>query len=73
MNNFQSIIKEICDEKDIRFELLSKDWIIKLSKNNHTEYIIGMKFPNNSYTSSTICKDKYATYQVLSDNPFMLN
>jgi len=32
MNNVQKIIKEICDEKDIKFKLLSKDWIIMLEK-----------------------------------------
>ena len=34
MNNVQKIIKEICDEKDIKFKLLSKDWIMMLEKDN---------------------------------------
>lgn len=67
MNIFQEIIKEICDEKDIKFELLSKDWIIKLSKGNKTRYIVGMRFSINDFANSIICKDKYATYQVLVD------
>ena len=68
MDSFQSVIKEICDEKDIKFELLSKDWIIKLSKNNHVEYIVGHRFPNNNYAASVICNDKYAMYQVLENS-----
>lgn len=67
MDSFQSVIKEICDEKDIKFELLSKDWIIKLTKGEKTEYIVGMRFPINNYVSAMLCKDKYAMYNVLTD------
>lgn len=68
MKNFQNIIKEICDEQNIKYELLSKDWIMKLTKEEKTEYIVGMRFLVNNYTSAMICKDKYATYHVLSKN-----
>lgn len=30
---FNDIIKEICKEKDIEYQELSDDWIIKLKKN----------------------------------------
>lgn len=65
MNYFQEMIKEICDEEKIKFELISKEWIIKLTKNDVSRYIVGSKFPLNSQANFIICKDKYATYEVL--------
>ena len=67
MSNFQEIIKEICDENNIKFELISKNWIIKLEKNNLIRYIVGMRFPLNDYASAFICNDKYATYEALTN------
>ncbi|MBQ9266796.1 MAG: ATP-grasp domain-containing protein [Clostridia bacterium] len=67
MDNFQGLIKEICEEKNIDFRLLSKDWIMKLSKDGRAKFIVGMRFPINSYSSATICVDKYALYQVLEN------
>ena len=65
MNNVQKIIKEICDEKNINFKLVSKDWIIILEKNGITKYIVGYKFPLNDQASGKICDDKYALYDVI--------
>ena len=67
MNNYQKIIKEICDELDINFKLLSKDWVIMLEKNNKTKYITGFKFDVNSQGTSNILDDKFALYEVLSE------
>lgn len=63
----KDIVKEICIEKNIGFKLLSKDWIIKLSKNEKVAYIVGTKFSINSVTSASIVSDKYATYEILRD------
>lgn len=68
MNSFQTFIKEICDEKRIKFELLSKDWIMKLTKFNSSEYIVGAQFPINNSSSSLICTDKYAAFKVLTSS-----
>ena len=65
MKNFQDLIREICDEKNIDVEFLSKDWIMKLTKNDKIKYIVGMYFPINNYASTVLCNDKYATYNVL--------
>lgn len=65
MSKFHELIKEICDENNIKFELISKDWIIKLEKGNLVRYIVGMKFAINDYASAFICNDKYATYAAL--------
>lgn len=66
MTEFKELINEICLENDINFKLISKDWIMKLEKNGVNKYIVGMKFPLNNFSSSFICDDKYATYEVLS-------
>lgn len=63
---FNDIIKEICKEKDIEYQELSDDWIIKLKKNNKIRFIVGYKFDLNTQALSEICNDKYALYTVLS-------
>lgn len=65
MNYFQELINEICCENDISFELISKEWIIKLNKDGVYKYIAGSKMPLNSETTFLLCRDKYATYEVL--------
>ena len=34
----QKIVKEICDELDIKFTLVSKNWIMVLEKNEKIKY-----------------------------------
>lgn len=65
MNNMQKIIKEICNEKNINFTLVSNDWIIILEKDNQKRYIIGYKFPLNNQSVGKICDDKYAIYEIM--------
>ncbi len=66
MNQFlKGLVKEIADEEGILLELLSKEWIIKLTKGEKIGYIVGSKFSINSDTASRIASDKYATYEVL--------
>lgn len=68
MNTFQTIIKEICDEENINFNILSKDWIITLEKNNKVKYIAGYKFDLNNHGLGMVLDDKYAMYDVLKYN-----
>ena len=65
MNNVQRIIKEICDEKNINFKLVSKDWIVILQKEDKIRYIVGYKFPLNNQAVGKICDDKYALYEIV--------
>lgn len=58
------LLQELCQEMNIKMEILSYGWIYKLSKDNKTRYIIG-KFDINKIASSEIASDKYATYEVL--------
>lgn len=64
--NFHKIIKEICHELDIKYTLLSKDWIIMLEKGGVTKFISGYKFDNNGHALGNVLDDKYALFEVLS-------
>lgn len=65
MNYIQTVIKEICDENNIEFNLVSKNWIMILKKDNKIRYISGYKFDLNPQSSGLICDDKYALYDTL--------
>ena len=67
MKEYQEIIKEICEYLNIKFTLLSKDFLIKLEKNNQIEYIFGYKFPLNNHGIGLVLDDKYATYEILNN------
>ena len=66
-NNFKEIIQKICDEDNIRYKFLSKDWIIMLEKDGKTRFISGYKFDLNSHGLGLIADDKYALYEILRD------
>lgn len=66
-NTFHNIIENICRELDIEFNLLSKDWIITLTKNGTTKIISGYKFDLNSHALGLVFDDKYALYDVLKN------
>lgn len=65
---FNNIIKEICDDLNIGFKVLSHNWIIELKKENKIRHIFGYTFDINRHSSGLICKDKYSTYCVLKEN-----
>ena len=66
MDIFKTLIKEICDEENIEFSILSKDWVLMLKKDNKVKFIIGNKFDLNTHASGLVFDDKYATYEVLN-------
>lgn len=66
MNNVQKIIKEICEELNIKFSLVSQDWIMVLEKEDNIKYVVGYKFPLNDQATGRVCDDKYALYEVLT-------
>lgn len=65
---FKEIIKEICKEEDIKIEIMSNDYLIKLTKNNVTKFIWGCKFPLNNHSIGSIIDDKYALYEICKNN-----
>ncbi len=66
MNNFIKIIKEICQELNIKCTFLSKDWVIMLEYNNKIRFLSGYKFDLNKHALGLILDDKYAMYDVLN-------
>ena len=65
MNQMQHMIKEVCEKKNIKYSIVSKDWIMILEKQNQIRYIVGYKFDLNNHGVGLICDDKYAFYDVL--------
>ena len=61
------VIREICEELNIDFKLLSRDWIIKLEKNNKIRFVSGYKFDLNTHAIGEIIDDKYGLYEILKD------
>ena len=66
-NNFKELIKQICNENDIKYKLLSKDWVIMLEKDGKNRYICGNKFDLNGHGIGLITDDKFALYEVLKE------
>ena len=66
-NTFKEIIQEICNENNIKYKFLSKDWVIMLEKNGKTRFISGYKFDLNTHGIGLIADDKYALYEVLKN------
>lgn len=64
---FNKMIKEICDKNNIKCTFLSKNWVIKLEKDDMTRYITGNKFDLNGHALGNIMDDKYAFYEVMKD------
>ena len=64
---FKKMIKEICKELNIKCTFLSKDWIIKLEKDNEVRYLTGNKFDLNGHAIGNIMDDKYALYEILNN------
>lgn len=63
-SNFQNIIKELCEEKGIEYDIVSNGWIFILKKDHKVKSIFGYKFDLNGYNAGTICDDKYATSEL---------
>ncbi len=65
---FFRIMNEICEERNIKQDIISYGWINKLQKENDSKYIIGYQFDLNSAISYNIAGDKFATFEVLKSS-----
>lgn len=65
--SFKKIIQQICNEDNINYKFLSKDWVIMLEKEGKTRFISGYKFDLNSHGIGLIADDKYALFEVLKE------
>ena len=66
-NIIHEFLKDICCELNIKYTYLSKNWIVRLEKDNKTRFISGYKFDLNTYAVGSIFDDKYALYEVLKN------
>lgn len=64
---YHKIIEEICNELNIKYTYLSKDWIIRLEKDNIIKYLSGNKFDLNGHALGNLIDDKYAFYDTLKN------
>lgn len=62
---YHEIIKEISKELNIKYKILSNNWVISLEKDNKIKYITGYKFDLNNHASALVIDDKYAMYDTL--------
>ncbi len=63
-------VRAYAEQNNIKFELFSGDWIMRLEKpslsTSITKYLFGNDFGINNTAARAICNDKSATYQVLT-------
>lgn len=59
------VIRELCDEMNIKVEKLSYGWLLQLSKGGKVRHITQNHFDNNPQAAGEIADDKYATFEVL--------
>ena len=63
----KKIVKEICNDNNLEYKFLSKDWIIRITNGSKVAFIVGPSFSINKVTANRIASDKYATYEVLKN------
>ncbi len=61
------IVSDLCAQHGISVKTFSDDWIVRMQKDDHTEWLIGYSFSLNSAGGSRIAEDKVATYLILQD------
>ena len=60
------LINEICAERNIKVEYLSKDYILQLTKDNQSRHIFGPYWGLNSATADRLACDKAGCYIMLN-------
>lgn len=65
--SYISTLYQICQEEEIDFRFLSRNWVKRLEKNGKVRFIAGHKFDLNPAVAGAIADDKYATYSILKD------
>ena len=65
MNEFNEIIKEICEEEKIVLNNYQDDWLKELIKDNKVRYIVGYKFALNNQSIGVLVDDKGLFYDII--------
>lgn len=64
--NFTKILKEICNEENIKLISFSDDWIFRFEKDGKVNHILGYQFGLNLGVSNKIATDKAGTSDILT-------
>ncbi len=65
MNEFNNIIKDICQELNIKLTFLSDNWVMFLEKDGKIKYIEGNRFSLNNHAIGNIMNDKGLFYDLM--------
>ncbi len=66
MKNYNNIIREICDELNIKLTEMADTWVKVLEKDHKVHYIMGYKFDLNNQAESLLFDDKFETHELLN-------
>lgn len=64
---YHAILREVCEEEEIRLTELSDDWVLLLEKDGKQKFIVGYGFDLTTKAAGQIADDKYATFAVLKE------
>lgn len=67
MNEFNEIIKEICEKENIIINNYQGGWLKELIKDNKVRFIVGYKFANNNQSIGILVDDKGLFYDIIKD------
>lgn len=67
---FNSILKEICEEENIKLSFISDDWIKVLEKDDKVRIIAGYKFDVITHGIGQVLDDKYALFSLLTKDGY---
>lgn len=62
--DFRLMVKNICEEEEINYNLISENWVMVLEKDGVTKCISGYRFPLNNHALGSVIDDKYAFYDL---------
>lgn len=65
INNIQLLLQEICNENNIKYNVISNGWILSLEKDHKVRAVAGYKFDLNRNGISNVFDDKFATFELL--------
>lgn len=66
MNEFNELLKKICNDLGYEITFISDGWLKVLKKDNKIRYISGYRFDNNSYALGEVMNDKGMFHDALS-------
>lgn len=59
------MVADYCQQVGIDFRAFSDDWVLRLSRDKTTKWVVGYKFDLNGSAAGQVAQDKVATYMAL--------